>query len=202
MLDLVQEASLIRRVSRKVYWNSRYARLRTQIDEDDLIQMVFLKLLHRDNYKKYSDKYPKAGFIYRVANGCAIAFANKKFNLKEWTVLDQPKDSEDERTLMDILASTEAEVQHIDIDRQLRLNRVAASMNPKINKHVVIRHNDEDIPFSIEAFFDFFINTHYSKREMMPCIINVKTNTPVTQTTFDKWWGILEKTAQKELSRM
>ncbi len=202
MLDVMQEADLIRRVARKVYWNSRYARLRTQIDEEDLIQMVFLKLLHRDNYKKYSDKYPKVGFIYRVANGCAISFANKCSNIREWTVLDQPRDSDDDsRTILEIL-STETDVQHLDLDMQYRINRLSASMDPEVNQQIVIRHNDVDTPFSIEALFDFFIKTHYSRKEIMPCIINLKTNAPVTQSTFDKWWKILENTAKQELSRM
>ena len=199
MLDVMQEAELIRRVTKKVYWNSRYIRLRTQIDEEDLVQMVFLKLLHRDNYKKYSDKYPKAGFIYRVANGCAISFANKRSNIREWTILDQPRDNdEDSRTILDSLVS---DTPHIDFDTRARINRISASMDPSVNKSVVIRYNDEDIPFSIDALFDFFIDTQLSKKEISSYVINLKTNSPVSQTTFDKWWKSLERTVKTELSR-
>lgn len=199
MLDVMQEADLIRRVTRKVYWNSRYARLRTQIDEEDLIQMVFLKLLNRDNYKRYSESYSLVGFLYRVANGCAISFSNKSSNIREWTILDQPTDDEnDARTMMDALISDNF---NVDLDTQFRLNRVSASMDPEVNPRVVIRYRDEDRPFSIEALFDFFIETKYNREEMQKHIINVRTNTPVTQSTFDKWWKVLEKSAKQELGR-
>lgn len=199
MLDIIREAGLIRKVARKVYWNTRYARLRTQIDEEDLVQMVFLKLLYRDNYKRYSDNYPLVGFIYRVANGCAISFSNKRSNICEWTVLDQPLSEDNEsQTIMDTLVS---EIPNIDLDTQYRINRVSASMNPDVNPRVVIRYKDEDKPFSIEALFDFFMETKFSREEMIQHIINLKTNVPVTQSTFDKWWKELEKSANQELSR-
>ena len=198
MLDVMQEADLIRRVTKKVYWNSRYTRLRTQIDEEDLIQMVFLKLLHRDNYKKYSDKYPLVGFLYRVANGCAISFANKAANIREWTILDQPTDDEnDARTLMDALVS---DVPEYDLDTQTRIDQVSSSMDDEVNPRVVIRFRDEDIPFSIANFFDFFIETKYNREELHKHVINLKTNRPVTQSTFDKWWKDMSCTAKKELS--
>lgn len=194
----MQEADLIRRVTKKVYWNSRYTRLRTQIDEEDLIQMVFLKLLHRDNYKKYSDKYPLVGFLYRVANGCAISFANKAANIREWTILDQPTDDEnDARTLMDALVS---DVPEYDLDTQTRIDQVSSSMDDEVNPRVVIRFRDEDIPFSIANFFDFFIETKYNREELHKHVINLKTNRPVTQSTFDKWWKDMSCTAKKELS--
>lgn len=199
MLDVMQEAELIRRVTKKVYWNSRYTRLRTQIDEEDLVQMVFLKLLHRDNYKKYSDKYPLVGFLYRVANGCAISYANKASNIREWTILDQPTDDEnDARTLMDAMVS---ETPVYDLDTQYRINRVSANMDAEVNPRVVIRYGDEDRPFSLEAFFDFFIETKYNREELHKHVINLKTNRPVTQSTFDKWWKDLVKSANQELSQ-
>ena len=197
MLDVMQEADLIRRVARKVYWNSRYARLRTQIDEEDLIQMVFLKLLYRDNYKRYSENYPLVGFIYRVANGCAISFANKRTNLSEWTILDQPTNEENEsRTLLDSLAY---DTISLDLDVQSRINRIAANMDPEVNPRVVIRYKDKDIPFSIESLFDFFLETQYTREEMNRHVINLRTNTPVTQSTFDKWWKELVRSAKQEL---
>lgn len=202
MLDVLQESDLIRRVTRKVYWNSRYARLRTQIEEDDLVQIVFLKLLSNDNYKRYSEDYSLKGFIWRVANGCAITCSNKRSNLREWTVLEQPKSRDDESSvsLLDLLVSDTPKVE-VSLDQQFRINRVAASMNPAINPNFIIRYNDEDIPFSMEHLFDFFMETQFSREEMRSHIINLKTNSLVTHTTFDKWWNRLVKTAMKELSR-
>lgn len=199
MLDILQEASLIRRVTRKVYWNSRFARLRTQLDEEDLVQMVFLKLLHRDNYLKYSEDYPLVGFIYRVANGCAISYANKASIAREYVILDQPRDdSEDSRTIMDMLVS---ENPHIDLDTQVRINRIAANMSPKENHNFIIRYKDNVKPFSIENLFDLFIETKYTREELRKCVINKKSNTIATQTTFDKFWKMMEKSAMVELNK-
>ena len=199
MLDVMQEADLIRRVTRKVYWNSRYARLRTQIDEEDLVQMVFLKLLNRDNYKRYSENYSLVGFLYRVANGCAYSFSTKSSNIREWTILDQPIDDEnDSRTMMDALVY---DTFNVDLDSQYRINRVSANMNPEVNPRVVIRYKEKDRPFSIEALFDFFVETKFNREEMLKHVINLRTNSPVTQSTFDKWWKDLEKSAKQELNR-
>ena len=199
MLDVVQEAGLIRKVTKKVYWNSRFVRLRTQIEEEDLIQMVFYKLLYRENYKKYSDAYSLVGFIYRVANGCAISYANKKSNFNEWTIVDQPmdSDSDDSKALRDYLISDNTE---IDLDTQVRINKVSANMDPREIEHVVIRYNDEEIPFSIESFFDFFLQTGFTRKEMRDHIINKRTNKPVTPMTFDKWWKRLVKSAEEALA--
>ena len=156
-------------------------------------------MLYRDNYKRYSEQYSLVGFLYRVANGCAISYSNKCSNIKEWTVLDQSVDSEDSsRTLMDML---DYYTPNMDLDAQNRINRISANMDPDINPRVVIRYNDEDKPFSIENLFDFFVETKYSREELQRHIINIKTNTPVTQSTFDKWWKDMEKSAKQELSR-
>lgn len=197
MLDVLQEASLIRKVTKKVYWNSRFVRLRSQIDEEDLIQMVFYKLLYRENYKKYSDSYSLVGFIYRVANGCAISYATKRCNIQEWTVLDQPMDdSDDSKVLRDYLTSYTPE---IDLDLQARVNKVSASMDSSELENIVIRYDDVDKKFSLEALFDFFLETRYTREEMRQHIINKKTKVPVTMMTFNKWWKKMVKTAEDAL---
>ena len=198
MLDVVQEASLIRRVTRKVYWNSRFARLRSQIEEEDLIQMVFYKLLSRDNYKRYSENYSLVGFIYRVANGCAISYANKKSNISEWTILDQPvDDSEDSKAMLDYLSSYRDD---LDLDVNYRINKVAANMDSTELDTVLIRYKDVDRKFSIEALFDFFMETRFTREEMRRHIINKRTNSPVTLSTFDKWWKELVNSAEEALA--
>lgn len=198
MLDVVQEASLIRKVTKRVYWNSRFVRLRSQIEEEDLVQMVFCKLLSRDNYKRYSESYSLVGFIYRVANGCAISYANKKSNFNEWTILDQPvDDSDDSKALMDYLTSYNP---NIDLDTQSRINKVSANMDPTEIESVVIRYKDIDKIFSIEALFDFFLNTGFTREEMRSHVINKRTNQPVTVSTFDKWWKTLVSSAEEALS--
>lgn len=197
MLDVLQEANLIRKVTKKVYWNSRFVRLRSQIDEEDLIQMVFYKLLYRENYKKYSDDYSLVGFIYRVANGCAISYATKRCNIQEWTVLDQPMDdSDDSKVLRDYLTSYTPE---IDLDLQARVNKVAASMDSNELENIVIRYDDVDTKFSLEALFDFFMETRYTREEMRQHVINKKTKVPVTMMTFNKWWKKMVSTAEKAL---
>lgn len=200
MLDVMQEAELIRRVTRKVYWNSRYVRLRTQIDEEDLIQMVFLKLLHRENYKKYSDKYPLVGFIYRVANGCAISYANKASNVHEWTILDQPRNEDDDsRTILDALVSDKGE---IDLDTQARISFISEHLCTEPKKKMMLRNNDGDYPLSTYSLFKFFITTKYNKKELHKHIINTRTNMPVTQITFDKIWKALERSVTNSLAIM
>ena len=199
MIDLMQDADLIRRVTKKVYWNSRFARLRTQIDEEDLIQMVFLKLLNRDNYKRYSEDYSLVGFLYRVANGCAISFSNKASNIREWSILDQPTDDENEsRVMLDTLVSDNFTY---SFDVQNRINCISSCMDDEPNNKIVIRYNDEDKPFSLEALFKFFVETKYNRKEIHRHLINLKTNTPVTQSTFDKWWKDLENITLRELER-
>lgn len=197
MLDIVQESGLIKRVVKRVYYSSRYKRLRTQIEEEDLLQMVFLKLLHRDNYKLYSENYPLVGFIYRVANGCAISFSRRKSTQHEYTILDKPTSEEESATLMDFLTS---ECPNIDMDTQFRLNKVSASMDSSIIPQVVIRYKGEEKPFSIENLFDFFISTLLMKSEIHKYVINKRTNQPVSNITFSKWWSILMDTANRELS--
>lgn len=197
MLDVVHEANLIRKVTKKVYWNSKFVRLRSQIDEEDLVQMVFYKLLYRENYKKYSDSYSLVSFIYRVANGCAISYATKRCNIQEWTVLDQPMDdSDDSKVLRDYLTSY---TPNIDLDLQLRINKVAASMDSRELENVVIRYDDVDTKFSLEALFDFFIETQYTREEMRQHIINKKTKMPITTMTFNKWWKKMVSIAEKAL---
>lgn len=202
MLDVVQEAGLIRKVTKKVYWNSRFVRLRTQIEEEDLIQMVFCKLLYRENYKIYSDNYSLVGFIYRVANGCAISCANKRSNFNEWTILDQPlDDSEDSKALIDYLTSENPNSElDVDLDTRVRINKVAANMDPTEIESVIIRYKDEEHLFSIEGLFDLFIHTGFTKEELRSHVINKRTRKPVTISTFNKWWRALVASAEEALA--
>lgn len=196
MLDVMQEADLIRRVTKKVYWDSKFVRLRTQIEEEDLIQMVFLKLLHRENYKKYSDAFSLVGFLYRVANGCAVSYATKVENLREWTVLDKPMCEDEKRTLKDCLV---IDTPYMDLDSSGRVDRIVNKLHHKVHSHLVIRNDETDIPFSLENLFRFFVKYKYSKRELITHVINVKTKSQVTQATFDKFWKAILKAIKKEL---
>ena len=199
MLDVLQEANLIRKVTKKVYWNSKFVRLRSQIDEDDLIQMVFCKLLYRDNYKKYSDDYSLVGFIYRVANGCAISYATKRCNIQEWTVLDQPMDDSDESKVLRDYLTSYTPTMDLNLDLQARIKKVSESLNSRKIEDMIIRYEDEDTPLSLRSLFNFFIDTKLTREEMRNHIINKKTRIPVTMMTFNKWWKKIVKTAETVL---
>ena len=196
MLDVIQEADLVRRVTKKVYWDSKFVRLRTQIEEEDLIQMVFLKLLHRDNFKKYSDAFSLTGFLYRVANGCAISYATKSENLREWTVLDKPMREDEKKTLVDYFSSG---MPHIDLDSEGRIERISKRLKSKVHNNLVIRKDGIDIPFTVRGLFLVFIENKCSKKELMSYVLNVKTSSVVTQATFDKFWKAINKAVDKEL---
>ncbi len=199
MLDVLQEASLIRKVTKKVYWNSKFVRLRSQIDEDDLIQMVFYKLLYRENYKKYSEDYSLVGFIYRVANGCAISYATKRCNIQEWTVLDQPMDdSDDSKLLRDYLTSYTPDME-VSLDLQSRIKKVSDHLSSRCIEDMVIRYEDVDTPLSIRSLFKFFIDTKLTRDEMRKHIINKRTRIPVTMMTFSKWWKKIVSVAESVL---
>ena len=198
MLDIVREASLIRKVVHRVYWNTRYKHLRAQIEEEDLLQMTFLKLLHRDNYKKYSDSYSLSAFLYLVAHGCAISYSRKKSVHSEMAILDGTLSDEDSATLLEVMKT---ETPNIDMDVQYRINRLSASMDSKVIPSIVIRYKDREIPFSLENLFDFFLETLMVKGEIHRFVINKDTNKPVSDMSFNRWWTRLLETANKELAK-
>lgn len=209
MIDLVQDATLIRNVTKKVYRNSRYFQLRTQISEEDLIQMVFLKLLSRDNYKRYSEEYSLIGFLYRVANGCAINASKKNSVQREITLLDAPIDSEDNSTLSDMVTdscriyecsdSTDEDMLNM-MDIQANIDLIRQYMPNEESSNVIIRKDDVDTPFTLRAMFDLFIEGKMSKEEIHKYIININSGKPVIKLTFRKMWNRMLKSARNTLT--
>lgn len=200
MLDIVRNASLVRRVTKEVYCNSKFARLRTQIEEEDLVQIVFLKLIDRDNYKLYKEGTSLYRFLYMVANGCAIQFSKKRSNMYESAVLDFPKDTGDDKKSIPNIVST------YDLKSSLDTKYLIKYLKSKLDKidntnhsHIVIRSNTCDIPFSLGSFFEYFLQTKFNKQELRKHIINNLTNIPVSYVAFDKWWNTMESEVTKEL---
>lgn len=202
MIDVVQDAVVIRNVTRKVYWNSRFYALRNSITEEDLIQMVYLKLLSRDNCARYSEEYSLVSFLYRVANGCAINYSKKNMVQKESTVLDDDepnpfisvpssKSLTDDPTLRDLMKSLEVKE---------RVDTIRKYMSNVNHSSLILRYNGQDIPFTMLNMFNLFFENRLSRKEMKQCIISKKTNAPVLKITFKKLWDSMLLSAQNTLT--
>lgn len=202
MIDVVQDAVVIRNVTRKVYWNSRFYALRNSITEEDLIQMVYLKLLQRDNCARYSEEYSLVSFLYRVANGCAINYSKKSMVQKESTVLDDDEPNQfitvpsaksltDDPTLRDLMKSLEVK-ERVDAIRQY--------MSKDIHVSLLLRYNGQDTPFTMLNMFNLFFENRLSRKEMRQCIISKKTDAPVLKITFRKLWESMLLSAQNTLN--
>jgi len=201
MIDFLQDAKIIRNTVNKVYWESKFARLRTLIEEDDLLQMTYLKLLHRDNYKKYSPKYSKVTFIYNVSKRVAISYSSKKYNLKEYTILNKPITEDKKNTPMMFLKTLTTELKTDKLDFYPRLLRISANMPERESHYMAIRYKNKLTPFSISRMFDLFIHLKCQKYELMKYIINTKSNSPVSSTAFRYLWDEMYSCAVQELKK-
>ena len=201
MIDFLQDAKIIRRTVNKVYYESKFARLRSLIEEEDLLQMTYLKLLHRDNYKKYSSKYSKVTFIYNVSKRVALTYSTKLSNIKEYTILNKPMTEDKKSTPMMFLKNLTTELKTDVLDIYPRLLRVSANMPEEESHYMAIRYKNKLTPFSISKMFDLFVHLKCQKYELMDYIINTKSNSPVSHTAFHYLWDKMYSCAVQELAR-
>ena len=202
MLDVVQNYSLIKQITCKVYYGSRFSLLRTRIEPEDLEQMVFLKLYHNDLYKVYSDEYSLKNFIYRVAKHCAINYSSSKSTQSERSVLDSPISSDCERSMLDFIDSNSINTSTYNNDPNYSVNNfsscefnvndtvefIASKLDSTINPRQIIVIDGEETPFSMENLFRLFVKTQGTKSEFKSYILNSHTRKPIAQVTIDAIW--------------
>lgn len=201
MLDLMQDAELIRKVTKKVYWESRFVCLRYYAEENDLIQMVFLKLIKNDNYKKYTPQYSKVTFIHCVATNCAISFLKKGYIGKEFSVIDNSVTETKDNKSCSYKNSLTTELSTDLLDVYPKLVRISANMSEKESHHLAIRYNNKLYPFSISRMFDLFLHLKCRKNELKRYIINIKSNAPVSKVALNAMWNEMCSCAVQELER-
>lgn len=201
MLDLMQDAALIRKVTKLIYWKPKFIRMRYLLEEDDFLQMVYQKLLLNDNYKKYSDKYSKNTFLFHVVKNVAVTYIQQKKNHLEFTILDSPhlKNSDNQSVLFSKYLTTEINTDILDTKQ--RIKRISASMPEKESHYLYIRYNNKLIPFSISRMFDLFVHLRCTKAEMKRYIINGTSNAPISRMGFNPLWDNMISCIEKELSR-
>lgn len=205
MLDLVQDADLIRRVTKHVYHGSKFTRFRTltMYEEDDLVQMVYLKLLHNDNYKKYekySYKYTKSSFIYHVAKNLAMTYSMDKHNYMEETILDAPSPTSSDHKSWVYSKYLTTEINIDKFDTYVRIANISSHLSNDESAKLFIRYKNKVVPFSINKMFQLFIHLKCKKSELNQYIINKKSNTPVSRMGFHNLWDNMVSTIEKELS--
>lgn len=202
MLDVLQNYELIKKISEKVYYGSKFALLRSRIDPEDLEQMVFLKLYHNDLYKVYSDEYSLKNFIYRVATHCAINYSALKSTQSERVILDAPLNSDCEHSMLDFIDSDSVntltytnspaysvnEFSSCELNVSDTVEFIASHMDSTVNSRQVIVINGEETQFSMENLFRLFVKLQGTKSEFKSYILNSHTRKPIAQVTMDALW--------------
>lgn len=201
MLDLMQDAELIRKVTKKVYWESRFVCLRHYMEEEDLLQVVFLKLIKNDNYKKYTPQYSKVTFLNCVATNCAITCLKKSYIGVELSVMDKSVTETKDTKSCSYKNSLITEFKTDLLDVYPRLVRISANMPEKESHHLAIRYNNKLYPFSISRMFDLFLHLKCQKSELKRYIINIKSNAPVSKVALNAMWNEMYSCAVQELER-
>lgn len=195
MLDIVRESKLIRRITKRVYYSTRFSRMRQAIEEEDLYQMVMLKLLHRENYKIYSDKYSLPGFIYRVANGVAITFNSSRQNTNEITLLDSPVDTDGNPNQLLSELTYDSDYDEIALDVEKRIVAIKEGMDPSIICDLEIRNEGKATPFSLREMFKYFVSQKCTKNEMRKHIVYRYNKAQVPNYVFDNYWDHMSSRA-------
>lgn len=206
MLNVEKEYAMIQSIASKVYWDSRFTKLRRRIDEEDLQQMVCLKLYHRDLYKVYSDQYSLKGFIFRVAIHCAINYSSLKSTQSEFTTLDDPLSDDTATTRSEMLTYEDTtgvpdlELLPTTYTVETNISYLERFFSDTDNeRQTVILADGTEVFFSLRRFFRLFLETRASKSSMKLRVLNTITRQPIAQVTFDKAWKELVTTISEEI---
>lgn len=192
MIDLMQTLPMIHSIARTIYSKPSYVKLRSMYELEDFQQSVWEKLLHRDNYMRYSEEYKLSSFIYTVCKSVAIQKMTKKYN--EFVILDAP--NADGLAMLDLVAAEELGV---DPDMSVRISKILISLPEEVNPRVYLQFPDGEQDFSIENLFRLYLSCLASKEELCLKVINKSTSKPVTRQTFNKWYDKMVEVAQLEL---
>lgn len=185
---------LVSSIVKNFYYDPRYSRLRNIYCADDFLQEVWLKLLHRDNYKKFRGKYRVTTFIFILCRSVAFNTMKKKSS-GEVPVLDAKND--EGLSMADLLVDL-SEVKDRD-EVKARLRRIMISLPEVGSDRLSIVCDDGEVPFTVESLFALYLRTKETRSELRRRVFNKNTGAVVSGTTFNRFFKMIESCIYQDL---
>lgn len=200
MLDVLAHRSLIKAAAAYTYSNSRYKLLRDKVTVEDLEQLMYVRLYTNGLYKVYDPQYSLKGFIYRIANHCAMNASALRNTQCEAATLQQPLGADTSATLLDTVDATcweddadtyseEEYLQQLPSTAESITEYIAERLSTYEPQNFLLEVAEgEYVPYSQRALFLLFATQRYEKAEIKHKMVNAKTKKAVAHVTFNPLW--------------